>query len=222
ITISNGGNLWSYLKNKTTPEDVFEISLTELLPIAEQITLGVQHLHNQNIIHKDLRPENILMNDGIPKISDMDHLRKLMTSRFLLSMGAYCPSYSDPQAFITAFFEPSFASDIYSLGLILWELSSGVLPFSVFKDKRCLGLYIYKGLQNEIIKGTPIEYSQVYKQCWDIDPKNRPGLDEILLKIQLSKGENKTITNNIKEYNNFLSNKITRDCGYGRLRRGVR
>ncbi|CAG8794235.1 16332_t:CDS:2, partial [Dentiscutata erythropus] len=178
---ANGENLRSYLKNKTTFEGVFEIGLTELLPIAEKITLGLQHLHKQNIIHKDLSPENILINDGIPKISDYGSSTKIDDNSFSLSVGACFPNYRDPQAFLDIFFEPDFASDIYSLGLILWELSSGVLPFSVFKDKMCLALGHYiidKGFQNEIIKGTPTEYSLAYKQCWNINPQNRPGLDE--------------------------------------------
>lgn len=147
--------------------------MTEFLPIAENITLGLQHLHKQNIIHKDLSPENILMNDGIPKISDYGSPTKVDDQSFSSSIGAFYPHYRDPQAFLDACFVPNFKSDIYSPGLILWELTSGVVPFSAFNDNiLCLGIYmLHNGLQNDIIEGTPIEYSLSYKQCWNIEPQ---------------------------------------------------
>ncbi|RIA99957.1 hypothetical protein C2G38_2236345 [Gigaspora rosea] len=65
-------------------------------------------------------------------------------------------------------------SDVYSLGVILWEISSGRLPFPSFESVLSLAVHIFRGNREEPIEGTPFQYIQLYKQCWDNDPANRP------------------------------------------------
>ncbi|KAF0555606.1 kinase-like protein [Gigaspora margarita] len=65
-------------------------------------------------------------------------------------------------------------SDVYSLGVILWEISSGSPPFPSFESVLSLAVYISKGNREEPIEGTPFQYIKLYKRCWDNDPVDRP------------------------------------------------
>ena len=69
--------------------------------------------------------------------------------------------------------EYTFASDIYSIGILMWEISSGQPPF-VEKhnyDPAILALKIIDGTRPKIIPGTPSKYKELMEQCWDADQR---------------------------------------------------
>ena len=78
-------------------------------------------------------------------------------------------------------------SDIYSLGVLFWEISSGKPPFSetpIFK----FSLDIIKGIRETLVNNTPFEYQQLYEKCWKEEPNQRPDIYEIhRTLVQLSK-----------------------------------
>ncbi|RIB26374.1 kinase-like domain-containing protein [Gigaspora rosea] len=76
LQFANGGNLRQYL-HKKWHESTFKISLDEIIDFAMQITNGLEHLHNNNIIHCDLHYKNILMNDGELLIADFGLSKKI-------------------------------------------------------------------------------------------------------------------------------------------------
>ncbi|CAG8575675.1 25976_t:CDS:2 [Dentiscutata erythropus] len=68
LQFANSGNLADHLRSKAS-DGIFEISWTELIQIAEQIISGIQHLHANKIVHRNLHPKNILINDNKVLIS---------------------------------------------------------------------------------------------------------------------------------------------------------
>ncbi|KAF0408014.1 kinase-like protein [Gigaspora margarita] len=71
-------------------------------------------------------------------------------------------------------------SDIYSFGVILWEISSGRPPFDKFSERnQVLAIHILQGKREEAVEGTPNQYIQLYKRCWDHNPDQRPTIKEI-------------------------------------------
>ncbi|RIB18394.1 kinase-like domain-containing protein, partial [Gigaspora rosea] len=75
-------------------------------------------------------------------------------------------------------------SDIYSLGIIMWEIASGMPPFyDQNMDKYQLPLEIIKGKRPRIINGTPPEYVDLMIKCWDKDPDKRPEAGIIMKKM---------------------------------------
>ncbi|CAG8627841.1 22766_t:CDS:2 [Cetraspora pellucida] len=194
-------------------------SYDEVIEIAEQIVFGIQHLHDNKIVHRNLvsiissndcpsrkspirfthkkHPKNILINNNKILISGFGSTWKFDDSLMSLFEQRMTYEYSDPQIFIKAQFIPSTKSDIYSLGVILWELTSGFRPFSKVSNKLALAHLISNGKRETTVPGTPSSYAKLYRKCWNINPKKRPELKEILLKIQQSKEMTETIKNHI-------------------------
>ena len=103
-------------------------SLDKILKYMIQVCNGLIALHSRNIIHRDLKPQNILLNsDNIVKITDFDFI-KIEQTGTQISQFIGTPIYSSPEHFISSY-ELDIRSDLYSLGVILYELATGKLPF---------------------------------------------------------------------------------------------
>ena len=77
----------------------------------------------------------------------------------------------------------TFASDIYSIGILMWEISSGQLPFMELEHNYNLAMNIINGIRPKIVPGTPLEYKNLMKECWDADPLKRPNILTLWNKI---------------------------------------
>jgi serine/threonine-protein kinase len=102
------------------------LELSRALDYTCQICNAVEHAHRQNVIHRDLRPSNVLVTDrGLLKVADFG------TSRFL-EIAAHgttvigSPPYMAPEQFHG---KAVFASDIYSLGVTMYQMLTGSLPY---------------------------------------------------------------------------------------------
>ena len=69
-------------------------------------------------------------------------------------------------------------TDIYSLGVLFWEISSGYPPFQNH-DKDELVFNIINGLREVIIEDTPYDYYDLYTACWKGDPEERPTIEVV-------------------------------------------
>ncbi len=101
----------------------------ETLAIALQIASALDTAHRHNIIHRDIKPQNILMtDDGIPKVSDFG-IAKAVTSTTVTSDGDAIGSvhYISPEQARGGFVDER--SDLYSLGIMMYEMLTGILPF---------------------------------------------------------------------------------------------
>ncbi|KAF9092700.1 hypothetical protein BGX29_010331 [Mortierella sp. GBA35] len=70
--------------------------------------------------------------------------------------------------------------DIYSLGVLFWELTTGHSAFAKVPQDVNLAVAIMNGKRELSVDGTPTEYKALYERCWHSDPEKRPSLDEIL------------------------------------------
>jgi serine/threonine protein kinase len=101
------------------------LDLTRALDYSCQICNAVDHAHRQGVIHRDLRPANVLVSGALVKVADFG------TSRFL-EIAAHgttvigSPPYMAPEQFQG---RAVFASDIYSLGITMYQMLTGTLPY---------------------------------------------------------------------------------------------
>ncbi|CAG8691753.1 13258_t:CDS:2, partial [Cetraspora pellucida] len=111
------------------------------------------------------------------------------------------PAYLDPYCYCQPGRRPDEKSDIYSLGVIFWELTSGVPPFANANNTLAILCQTSGGYREQTIPGTPKEYAKIYKKCWNAEPKERPTINKILENLNLmSKGKaDRLIINRNKE-----------------------
>ncbi|KAF0483215.1 kinase-like protein [Gigaspora margarita] len=183
LQLANGGTLRNYLDSKWK-DDIFEIPWINLISIAVEITCGLRFLHEKKICHRDLHPNNILINDGKILISDFG-ISKKMDSTTPTSSVKGLPAYVEPRFYLypDEKIKRDEKSDIYSLGVVLWEVTSGKPPFSDSPNHAII-IKISQGKREKIIAGTPIDYAKLYVRCWDSEPEKRPTSEEILNELE--------------------------------------
>ncbi|CAG8834249.1 4480_t:CDS:1, partial [Cetraspora pellucida] len=69
------------------------------------------------------------------------------------------------------------------LGILFWELSSGIPPFKNISEPREIALQVIKGKRETPINGTPVDFMNIYCDAWNGDPNLRPSIDEIRDKL---------------------------------------
>ena len=138
------------------------------------------------------------MNNGRLLIADFGlskHLTEVSSnSKTHNALG--CVEYIDPQCFKDIHYKKNKKSDIYSLGVLLWEITSGHPPFHEIQDQSLLNLQIcIKNRREEPVGGTPLNYVKLYQKCWDNDPNLRPNIGEVyeVLTPQLTNNHKITI-----------------------------
>jgi WD40 repeat protein/tRNA A-37 threonylcarbamoyl transferase component Bud32 len=116
-----------------------KLTIEQRLRLFEQVCEGVQHAHQKGIIHRDLKPSNILVtmqgDRPVPKIIDFGIAKATTQSLTDVTVFTYqgqllgTPEYMSPEQVDFATQDIDTRSDIYSLGVVLYELLAGVLPF---------------------------------------------------------------------------------------------
>ncbi|ACX72848.1 serine/threonine protein kinase [Methanocaldococcus vulcanius M7] len=115
-------SLEDYLKRKRV------LDVKEASYIIFNIAEGLKYAHNKGIIHRDLKPHNILLKNGIPKITDWG-LSKVIAKSTSTTKYAFTPYYASPEQFSKKFGNIGFWTDIWQLGVIFYQLTTGKLPF---------------------------------------------------------------------------------------------
>src|SRR6266498_1289029 len=156
-------------------KNFYDIKWNEKLNILKYIAKGLDHIHNQKIIHRDFHSGNILYeNDSDVVISDLGISKSSIKSTDDDDSEIYgVISYIAPE--ILQGKEYTTASDIYSFGMIMWELMTGRMPFWDKIQDTELVIEICDGLRPPTaIVHAPEGYVELMQECWNSDPNKRP------------------------------------------------
>ncbi|MFY9224245.1 MAG: bifunctional serine/threonine-protein kinase/formylglycine-generating enzyme family protein [Blastocatellia bacterium] len=142
------------------------------LESALQITLGIlsglEHLHCRRIIHRDIKPANVLLQGDTPRLADFGLARVLRASAKNSGI-AGTPNYMSPEAFDG---QRSVQTDIWAVGVILYQLLSGSLPFSQ-TDWPSLMKAIINNEPKPLPENIPLMLKEIVSKALQKDPLRR-------------------------------------------------
>ncbi|GBC52664.1 kinase-like domain-containing protein [Rhizophagus irregularis DAOM 181602=DAOM 197198] len=177
LEYADSGTLNAYLSKNFN-----ELSWNDKSHLAMQLASTLEFLHNNNIIHRDLHGNNILIHQKNIKLTDFGLSKKISEASSDISKVFGVLPYVDPKSFEDKEnYKLNKKSDVYSIGVLFWQISSGYRPFREVDYGLNLMLSILTGKREKIIDGTPIKYSKLYTACWNYEPNKRPNMQEVVL-----------------------------------------
>ncbi|KAH7289458.1 hypothetical protein KP509_30G002700 [Ceratopteris richardii] len=181
-----GGSLLDYLSQKKG------LSTREIIKLAKDIAKGMQFLHSKGILHMDLKAANIFLDDGNAVIGDLG-IARLVNEKVgdNLEIGTYrwmAPEVS-AQAMLDSTAQSSnwfsYKTDVYSYGILLWELLTCRLPFSEYSPVQAAIGVVMHGVRPPIPASTFPPLRCLIQKCWDQSPSNRPDFTQILEMLRI-------------------------------------
>ena len=201
---ANDGDLSKKIKtqkNKIIGEKYF--SEEKIMQYFYQICRGLQYIHSKNIIHRDIKSQNIfLMKNGKIKIGDFGIAKALTNTKNNATTIIGTPYYFSPEIING---EPyNYKTDIWSLGVVLYEMCCLKLPFESNNIAQ-LSIKIMKGKYDPIPNKYSKNMANLIKNMLNIDQKLRPNINEVMQSPLLKNYHNNKYAN--KSSKNLSSNK---------------
>ncbi|KAI4367376.1 hypothetical protein MLD38_023119 [Melastoma candidum] len=173
----SGGSVYDYLHKH---KGVFK--LPTLLKVAIDVSKGMDYLHQNNIIHRDLKAANLLMDENeVVKVADFGVARvKSQSGVMTAETGTYrwmAPEVIEHKPY-------DHKADVFSFGVVLWELLTGKLPYEHLTPLQAAVGVVQKGLRPTIPKNAHPKLVELLERCWQQDPELRPDFSEIITILQ--------------------------------------
>ncbi|GBC06541.1 hypothetical protein RclHR1_00690031 [Rhizophagus clarus] len=202
---ADSGTLEKYLK-----ENFNNLTWDNKLKMAYQLACAVSVLHDENIIHRDLHPKNVLVHQNTIKLADFGVSKKIDELIKSQSIDGVVP-YVDPKKFtLEKKYSLDKKSDVYSTGVLLWEISSGHQPFKG-RSRYSLMVQIPKGLRETPIPNTPADYTKIYTDCWELEADYRPNIHEVVNRLETIIAINNSISDS-RSYNSNTNVQRSNPC----------
>ncbi|HLX61993.1 MAG TPA: serine/threonine-protein kinase [Planctomycetota bacterium] len=178
MRLAAGGNLEERLaRGLPAPPDAARL--------LAKIARAVHHAHNHGILHRDLKPANILLDhDGEPFVSDFGLAKRLAVSLGATEPGSIIgtPGYMAPEQASGDSQHVTIAADIYSLGVILYEVLTGRLPFTGASAMEMLRRVVEEDVTppRTLDRRIPTDIEAICLKCLEKDPLRRYASAEAL------------------------------------------
>lgn len=171
-----GGSLYDYLHKN---HNVLELS--QLLKFSIDVSKGMEYLHQNNIIHRDLKTANLLMDTHkVVKVADFGVARfqnqgGVMTAE----TGTYrwmAPEVINHQPY-------DQKADVFSFAIVLWELVTAKVPYDTMTPLQA-ALGVRQGLRPDLPKNAHPKLLELMQRCWEAVPDNRPCFSVITSELE--------------------------------------
>ncbi|EAY03825.1 TKL family protein kinase [Trichomonas vaginalis G3] len=169
----SNGSLDRFVRNRSG----MSLSGTQLTAIAIGIANGMIHLHKIGIIHRDLKAANIMLDSRLfPRIGDFGIARFGETDGGMTAkIGT--PNYMAPELITSHDYNEKV--DVYSYGMILYEMTQNVRPFKNMKMEEIFDLVLKKDRRPTFYLDLPDSLKALIEACWATNPNDRPSFEEI-------------------------------------------
>ena len=150
------------------------LPLEEALRISEDILRGLAYAHTKGVIHRDIKPANILLStDGQAKIADFGIARPVDSTLTAVGSMLGTPNYMSPEQVKCA--DVTARSDLFSVGVVMYELLCGVKPFSAADVSSILRNVVEKvpPLASDVNKEVPEPIAQFVARLFAKNPEDR-------------------------------------------------
>ncbi|CAB4446060.1 unnamed protein product [Rhizophagus irregularis] len=186
---ASGGDLHNWIQENFT-----KTTWNNKIGYSWKISYGLETIHAANYMHRDFHSGNIFFNEGMRWLIGDLGLSQPADNTSNNEIYGVIP-YIAPEIFKGSAF--SKKSDVYCMGMIMWELTTGCKPFSNVEHDINLVYKILDGERPEITKDTPKRFASLMKSCWDPDPEKRPSITEVRKTLSIWY----IAFNNIKSFN---------------------
>ncbi|CAI0461418.1 unnamed protein product, partial [Linum tenue] len=181
------GSIYDFLHKQN---GVFK--LPSLIKVAIDVSKGMNYLHQNSIIHRDLKTANLLMDENeVVKVADFG-VARVQTQSGVMTAETGTYRWMAPEVIEHKPYDHK--ADVFSFGIVLWELLTGELPYSYLTPLQAAVGVVQKGLRPTIPKQTHPRLAELLEKCWKQDPTQRPNfceIKDILQKIAKEVGDGK-------------------------------
>ncbi|XP_034931520.1 serine/threonine-protein kinase STY46 isoform X3 [Populus alba] len=173
----SGGSMYDFLRKQKG-----SLSLQSLLRVAIDVSKGMHCLHQNNIVHRNLKSANLLMDEnGVAKVADFGVARVRDQSGVMTAeTGTYrwmAPEVIEHKPY-------DHKADVFSFGIVLWELLTGKLPYEHLSPLQAAVGVVQQGLRPSIPSHSHPKLAELLDRCWQQDQSLRPDFSEILELLQ--------------------------------------
>lgn len=195
MELVEGITLKKYIEKKA------RLSVKEAISIAIQVSLGIEAAHHNHIIHRDIKPQNIMISkEGRVKVTDFG-IAKAATSNTITSNVMGSVHYTSPEQARGGYSDAK--SDIYSLGITLFEMLTGRVPFNGDTTVAIAIKHIQEPMPSprDFVPEIPISVEQIVLKCTQKSPDARyqsmSSLIEDLKRSLITPDENFVVMNGV-------------------------
>ncbi|XP_013189820.1 mitogen-activated protein kinase kinase kinase 7 isoform X2 [Amyelois transitella] len=173
---AEGGSLYNVLHNRPKPK----YTAAHAMSWARQCAEGVAYLHAMKpkpLIHRDLKPPNLLLVGSGQRLKICDFGTAVDKATYM-SNNKGSAAWMAPEVFVGSSYTEK--CDVFSWGIILWELLSRRKPFDEGGSAFQIMWAVHKGTRPKLIEGCPPPIERLMTQCWHMVPSKRPSMAEVV------------------------------------------
>jgi len=160
------------------------VSWNLLKKMAMDVCRGMTYLHASKLLHRDLKSSNLMLDDHFTvKVGDFG-LTRLIATQTQGPMTGQCGTFQYMAPEVLANQPYSEKADVYSFGIILWEMVTKQLPYYGIQPMQVAMAVLSKQMRPPLPPNCPAPLAQLIQSCWHQDPNKRPSFPEIMKMIE--------------------------------------